>query len=569
MAQLLGSEAEGTGGEVSAAKKAFAFKFTSSVNATIEEFKVKAASGNTQTKVLLGICADDGTGKKPGALVEGTNEGEAELVAQVGTVTGRSVKIVSGTPYWLLVGPAPLNSGTALKVKRHKSGEAGALLSANSNTGATALSGISSWTEEELGPMKIEALGTESGAVQTSPKVVMELEVKATTTTGSGVINTAPKVAMELEVLAEVQSPGSPTEKEEGLYYGAGEEKAAEEAVKNVKATEHNCRFLDAWGAPSAGAATIITIHGGGLGPGSRSETEAVPKRLNEHGYCVFSIDYRYASTTKGALGEGIAETARTLSDVEEAVNYAKTKAEAHNGNPGNIYLLGGSAGGLLAALAAIKLNSSEIKVRGVIGFSAYGNIKAFFEEMESGKYNEPSGGHAGGSANNLIEHTQWGFQQELNYTNSSGEGTGPPVVTFATKTSAAGDRTVQKNKSPTLITVAKAIRWFLLYYEKDLIPASQQSELKTHLETEKQIQVKTHEQAGINHGWTMFASNATVRNEVFEFIEAAIAIPVVEMGLEAKATFVGQAAGGGGTSRAPLAELATVGKHSRIRTFT
>ncbi len=565
VALLIGQEAEGAAAGL-AVSKTFAFRFKCNISGTGETFKAKITTGGTSKTIRVALFADSAEGKVPGAYLTGTEqektiiEGAAETVAF--TITG--TVLVSGTFYWLAVTPG---EAKALKIKPTASGSASVSILTPAN--GREPKGALTWTEETRTPVSLWVEGTESGAVQTSPKVEMQLEVKAVATGGGGIYNFAAKVESQLEVLTEIQSPGSPTEKETGLYYGGGEEKAAEEAVKANKNTEHNCRFLDAWGAPSAGAATIVTIHGGGLGPGSKNENEQVPKKLNEHGYCVFSIDYRYSSTTVGALGEGVSETARTLADVEEAVAYAKTKAEAHNGNPNNIYLLGGSAGGLLAALAAIKLNSTETKVKGVITFSGYFDIKAFLEEMETGKYHEPPGGHAGGSANSLIEHTQWGFQQELNYTNSSGEGTGPPVVTFATKTSAAGDRTVQKNKSPNLITIAKAIRWFTLYYKEDLIPGTQQTAYKTHLETEKQLQIKPHEQASLGHGWGMFAGNINVREEVFEFIEAPIAIASVEMGLEVKAAFVGVAPGGGGTSRSPLIEIASAGKPPRIRTRT
>ncbi len=558
---LIGQEAEGNVG--AALTKVHAFRFKCNITGTGETFKATMIAGGTSKTLRVALYNDSAEGKVPGTYIAGSEQEKTivEGAAETVTFTITSTLLEKGVFYWLAITP-----GEAKAIKFKYSTAVSGTTSVNVLTPANSREpkAVLTWNEDTRTPGPIWVEGTESGAIQTSPKVAMELAVKAIATGGGGIYNLAAKVESQLEVLTEIQSQGSPSEKESGLYYGSNSlERVAEEAKG------HNARILDAWGAPSAGAATIVSIHGGGLGPGNRNEVEAVPKKLNEHGYCVFSIDYRYASTTEGALGEGVSETARTLSDVEEAVTYAKNNAEAHNGNPNNIYLLGGSAGGLLAALAAIKMNATEAKVKGVIGFSAYGNIKAFLEEMESGKYNEPGGGHAGGSANDLIQHTQWGFQQELNYTNSSGEGTGPPVVTFSTKTSAAGDRTVQKNKSPTLITIAKAIRWFQLFYKEDLIPAVQQSELKSHLETEKQIQVKTHEQTGTGHGWGMFASNINIRNEVFEFIEAPIAVPAVEMGLEVKAAFVGVTPGGGGTGRSPFLEIATGGKHSKFRTRT
>lgn len=554
---LIGQEAEGAAAAL-AMTKVFAFRFKCTTGGSGETFKAKIATGGTSATIRVALYADSAEGKVPGAYLTGTEQEKTITVGEATTVsfTITSTVLVKDTFYWLAVTPGEAKS---LKIKPTASGSASVSILTPAN--GREPKGALTWTEETRTPVSLWVEGTEGGIVQTAPKVEMQLEVKAVASGGS-VINTAPVVEMQLEVLTEVQFKGSPSEKEEGLYYGEPAAKTAEEGKA------HNARFLDAWGAPSTGAATIVTIHGGGLGPGSRAENEHVPKYLNERGYCVFSIDYRYSSATEGAVGEGTAETARTVSDVEEAVAYAKEHAEAHNGNPNNIFLLGGSAGGLLAALAAIKINATENKVKGVITFSGYFDLKTFIEEMETGKYNEPSGGHAGGPANPLIEHTQWGFQQELNYTNSSGEGTGPPVVTFATKTSAAGARTVQKNKSPDLISIARSIRWFLLYYKTDLIPTAQQTTYKTHLETEKQSQVKTHEQNSTGHGWGMFAGNVNVRTEVFEFVEAAFASPIVQIELAVKAAFVGVSTGGGG-ARAPFTELATVGKHSRIRTLT
>jgi acetyl esterase/lipase len=87
----------------------------------------------------------------------------------------------------------------------------------------------------------------------------------------------------------------------------------------------------------------VVTVHGGGGFYGSRSEDTLWSEWLAAQGYVVFSIDYR--------LGPGFAPDA--TADVKCAVGWVEANADRYGVDSDRIALMGGSAGGLLALLAA------------------------------------------------------------------------------------------------------------------------------------------------------------------------------------------------------------------------
>jgi alpha-L-fucosidase 2 len=90
-----------------------------------------------------------------------------------------------------------------------------------------------------------------------------------------------------------------------------------------------------------------ILIHGGGWVRGDRhTEMEPLFKPLTKAGIAWFSIDYRLA---KDPITFGVA-----IKDVESAVRFVKTHAAEYNVDPDRVALIGESAGGHLAAMAAL-----------------------------------------------------------------------------------------------------------------------------------------------------------------------------------------------------------------------
>lgn len=96
-----------------------------------------------------------------------------------------------------------------------------------------------------------------------------------------------------------------------------------------------------------------IIVHGGGWVRGDR-RTDVTPlfAPLNEAGFAWFSIDYRLISNVT-QFGYGI-------DDVESAVRFIRSHALEFHIDPDKLVLIGESAGGQLAAMAALRLPAKE-----------------------------------------------------------------------------------------------------------------------------------------------------------------------------------------------------------------
>jgi acetyl esterase len=88
----------------------------------------------------------------------------------------------------------------------------------------------------------------------------------------------------------------------------------------------------------------VITLHGGGGITGSRTEDVLWSAWLAEQGYVVFSIDYRLGQTP---LGQEV------TADAKCAIGWVKENADRYGVDPNRIAILGHSAGGVAALLAA------------------------------------------------------------------------------------------------------------------------------------------------------------------------------------------------------------------------
>jgi acetyl esterase/lipase len=159
--------------------------------------------------------------------------------------------------------------------------------------------------------------------------------------------------------------------------FGASEAHGKVEAQTITYATVDGQKLeLDAYLPAGAGEGTtrraaIIVVHGGSWNGGERSDFPQWDEWLNEQGYAVFDVEYRLAPQPNWRTATG---------DIKCAVGWVKRNASQYGVDPQRIALMGRSAGGHLALLAAYASNderlppscdANDTSVRAVIAFYA------------------------------------------------------------------------------------------------------------------------------------------------------------------------------------------------------
>ncbi len=103
----------------------------------------------------------------------------------------------------------------------------------------------------------------------------------------------------------------------------------------------------------------VIIVHGGGWVRGDRRvDVQPLFKPLSDAGFAWFSISYRLATD--------VTQFGVAITDVQNAVVYVRSHAAEYNIDPGKIALIGESAGGQLAAMAALR-GHGDTAVRAVV----------------------------------------------------------------------------------------------------------------------------------------------------------------------------------------------------------
>lgn len=115
----------------------------------------------------------------------------------------------------------------------------------------------------------------------------------------------------------------------------------------------------------------VVVVHGGSWNGGARSDFPRWNKWMVANGFVVFDIDYRLAPQPNW-------QTA--TEDVHDAIRWIKSRADTFRIHADKIALLGRSAGGHLALLAAYTAETSEAyqdtKVKAVATFYAPTDLK-------------------------------------------------------------------------------------------------------------------------------------------------------------------------------------------------
>jgi len=121
--------------------------------------------------------------------------------------------------------------------------------------------------------------------------------------------------------------------------------------------------------AGAKGARVVLSIHGGALREGDKSQQGYVGQLLARAGFVAVIINYR--------LSPGVAHPAH-VEDAAHAVAWARTHAAEYGGDPQKLFVIGHSAGAYLAALlaldpkylAAYQMSAKDLK--GVVPVSAF-----------------------------------------------------------------------------------------------------------------------------------------------------------------------------------------------------
>lgn len=153
-----------------------------------------------------------------------------------------------------------------------------------------------------------------------------------------------------------------------GLFNARHDQKFETAIFKNVGTTELK---MDIYRPPeniSANGAGIIVVHGGSWNAGERNDFPQWNVWLAENGYTVFDVDYTLAPQPNLLTAIG---------DVKCAVRQIKNRADEFGISADKIFLLGRSAGGHLALIAAYSANDPQLAASCGIDPSTDESVKA------------------------------------------------------------------------------------------------------------------------------------------------------------------------------------------------
>jgi acetyl esterase/lipase len=129
---------------------------------------------------------------------------------------------------------------------------------------------------------------------------------------------------------------------------------------------------------PNSKRPAIIVVHGGSWKSGARGDFPQWDAWLASRGYAVFDIDYSLAPPPNWQ---------RAVRDVQRAVVWVKEHAQQFDINPSQVSLMGRSAGGHLALLAAyiaaetsVEGQTADARVRAVIALYAPTDLRWAYE---------------------------------------------------------------------------------------------------------------------------------------------------------------------------------------------
>jgi acetyl esterase/lipase len=157
--------------------------------------------------------------------------------------------------------------------------------------------------------------------------------------------------------------------------------------VHDIRYDHDISTLLDIYQPIGAGSSRPIVelIHGGGWVAGDKSRLQESGRYLASHGFLALALDYTLATPVDPGLP-------KQVNEIKHSVTWLDHHAAHYDGNPKLIAMLGGSAGGTLAALAGLELdNSMPGTIRAVVSLSGGMNFpliaKTFHQDESCGKH--------------------------------------------------------------------------------------------------------------------------------------------------------------------------------------
>lgn len=162
------------------------------------------------------------------------------------------------------------------------------------------------------------------------------------------------------------------------LYVSGGDVAAV--SVSHVSYGTSPYQTIAVYPAMTRNSPLVILVHGGGWGSspnGNYLPTEA--HDLQAAGFTVFDVNYDTLSRPAGAFPSEI-------DDVVSATVWAIDHGSAFGANPGNVEMIGGSAGGQLVAMAAEELDAwSASTVKSMVTLSGAFDFVLKIKDIQKG----------------------------------------------------------------------------------------------------------------------------------------------------------------------------------------
>lgn len=222
---------------------------------------------------------------------------------------------------------------------------------------------------------------------------------------------------------------------------------------------------MDIWPAQSKNAGSpspaIVKIHGGGWVTGQRNAVRSWNQWLNSLGYTVFDIEYRLAPPARWKEEVG---------DVKTAIGWVSENADKYGIDRNRISLMGESAGGNLALLAAYSMGNDTlppsvgnavVPIKSVINVYGPSDLTALYEKPISKPYiHDVLGKYMGGSTDEYGD--RYKTVSPIHYITKNV----PPTITFQ----GVIDRVVPMGQAEEL---DKAMADAGAYHELHLLPGA------------------------------------------------------------------------------------------------